>query len=424
MSFCINRGAQLLKHFSVFVNFIVHLLLYYCYTENQDMKKQILILVICSVAATVYSTKKSIVCYYATWATYRLSIGKYAISDIDATLCTHLIYAFIGVFDNGTIHILDPWLDIDSNELKDFVALRNSNPSTKIMVSMGGWNEGSLSYSTIVTNGTLRATFVDNVYEFLKKYDFDGFDLDWEYPGKRGGLSSNKRDLIYLLKELNTKLKKDNLLLSVAVAPTEKSADISYNIPEIAKNVDFISLMTYDYHTSDESVVGHNTPLYAARTETGENKKLNIDTSVKHWISQYVPLNKLMMGLAFYGKSYTLKDPKVVGRGAPSAGAGVAGPYTRANGSLAYYEICDLIKNKNWKVINDTEQHVPYAYSYDQIVAFDDVASLEEKVVYIKKHHLGGAMIYSIDTDDFQGSCGEKNPLLKTVNKILRNWST
>lgn len=38
-------------------------------------------------------------------------------------LCTHLIYSFTGVFDNGTVHILDPWLDVDSNGFKNFVAL-------------------------------------------------------------------------------------------------------------------------------------------------------------------------------------------------------------------------------------------------------------------------------------------------------------
>lgn len=78
-----------------------------------------------------------------------------------------------------------------------------------------------------------------------------------------------------------------------------------------------------------------------------------------------------MMGLSFYGKSYTLQDAKIIGKGALSFGTRVAGPYTLANGTLAY---CDLIKNENWTVLNDTEQHVPYAHSDNQIVALDNVA--------------------------------------------------
>ena len=47
--------------------------------------------------------------------------------------------------------------------------------------------------------------------------------------------------------------------------------------------------------------------------------------------------------------------------------------------------------------------------------------SLTEKAQYIKKMNLGGVMLWSIETDDFNGICGEKYPLLKTLNSVLRN---
>lgn len=47
-------------------------------------------------------------------------------------------------------------------------------------------------------------------------------------------------------------------------------------------------------------------------------------------------------------------------------------------------------------------------------------SSLTEKTDYIKKYNLGGAMLWSVETDDFRGECGGKYPLLKTLNAGLR----
>ena len=51
---------------------------------------------------------------------------------------------------------------------------------------------------------------------------------------------------------------------------------------------------------------------------------------------------------------------------------------------------------------------------------FDIIRSIAEKSEYVKKMNLGGAMIWSVETDDFKGKCGEKYPLLKTINSVLR----
>jgi chitinase len=56
------------------------------------------------------------VCYFESWATYRPGLGKFDVETIDPNLCTHLIYAFMGIDSNAQVTILDSWNDIDLGE--------------------------------------------------------------------------------------------------------------------------------------------------------------------------------------------------------------------------------------------------------------------------------------------------------------------
>ena len=43
---------------------------------------------------------------------------------------------------------------------------------------------GSTKYSEMASTAERRKTFIDSVVVMLQENDFDGLDLDWEYPGK------------------------------------------------------------------------------------------------------------------------------------------------------------------------------------------------------------------------------------------------
>ncbi|XP_008210082.1 probable chitinase 2 [Nasonia vitripennis] len=367
-------------------------------------------------AMATASSDKKVVCYFGSWAVYRPGNGQIDISDIDPTLCTHLIYSFVGLGEDGSVNNLDAWNDLPSGKdsFGRFNALRQNSPDTKTMVAIGGWKEGSAKYSRVAANPNLRKRFVENVVAFVKKYNFDGFDVDWEYPAQRDGSPADKQNYVQLLKELRQRFDQEGLILSAAVGAAEGSASQSYDIAGISKHLDFINLMAYDLHGSWDHKTGINAPTYGSDT-------LNIQAVINYWLQQGAPSEKLVLGVPFYGRGFTLANSHMNGIGAPTNGPSRAGPYTQEPGMLGYNEICEKFLNENWHVEYDQEQQVPYAVSENQWVGYDDERSLTEKAGLVNKLNLGGMMAWSIETDDFKGVCGEKFPLLKTINYALRN---
>lgn len=177
-----------------------------------------------------------------------------------------MIYTFIGIGTDGSVGTLDAWADLPSgmDGFGKFTRLRQQSPGTKAMVAVGGWNEGSTKFSQVVSNPGIRARFVQNVVDFLRQYNFDGFDVDWEYPNQRGGQPSDKQNYVSLLRELRQEFDKHGYLLSAAVAAAESSASQSYLINQIFQYVHFINLMTYDFNGSWNNFAGLNAPLYGS----------------------------------------------------------------------------------------------------------------------------------------------------------------
>jgi len=101
--------------------------------------------------------------------------------------------------------------------------------------------------------------------------------------------------------------------------------------------------------------------------------------------------------------------------GAACIGPGTAGVYTRESGFLGYHEICQ----NNWNTVFDQENGAPYAFQGDQWIGYDNAESIQLKMELVESRNLGGAMTWSIESDDFRGLCGESYPLLKTMNRAL-----
>jgi len=388
----------------------------------------LVLLVAVSVVSAADRNQKpyKVVCYLGSWANYRQGDAKFLIEHIDPFLCTHLVYGFAKLANNK-IAVYDPYLDLKTNwglgAFERFNNLKKRNPQLSTLIAIGGWNEGSKKYSAMAANPSSRATFVQSVVDFCKQYNFDGLDMDWEYPANRGGDPHDKENFVLLLKELKEAFAPHGLLLTAAVSAGEKTMETAYDIPKVSQYLDFINVMAYDLHGSWEKKTGHNAPLYVRDEEPEEDKILNVDYAIRYWINKGADRKKIILGMGLYGRSFTLANAADNGLGAKATGPGAAGGMTKEPGMLGYNEICLNVKN-GWTEVFVPKVEAPYAYHGNQWVGYDNKKSIEIKVDYLIKNGLGGGMVWSLETDDFRGKCfGQKYPLLRTIATKLNGDS-
>jgi len=328
-----------------------------------------------------------VVCYYTNWSQYRPKIGKYLPEDLDAHLCTHVIFAF-GWIKNGKLTSFEA-SDVSSTGkvglYQRIVGLKARNPKLKVLLAIGGWSFGTSKFKKMAETRFSRQTFIFSAIPFLRKHNFDGLDMDWEYP-KRG----DRENFVAVLKELREAFEyeaeetgNERLLLSAAVPVGPDNVRGGYDVPQVAKWLDFVNLMAYDFHGKWEKQTGHNAPLFAPSSDSEWRKQLSVSFAANMWVKLGTPKEKLVIGMPTYGRSFTLNDRSRYIVNSPAKDGGKAGAFTREAGFLAYYEICQMLL-EGASYVWDEEMKVPYLVKGDQWVGFDDERSIRNKMDWVK----------------------------------------
>lgn len=328
---------------------------------------------------------KNIFCYYESEATHRSEPLAFHPEDIDPFACTHLIYAFATI-DPHSYELIprDEEYDVVQGGYRAFTGLKHKNPDLKILLSVGGNQEDNTHrFSNLISSASKRRHFITSVINILKQYNFDGLDLHVQYPGAEeyGGRTTDKTNLELLLEELSEVFKPKLWLLTVAVPASRFRTEDGFNPSNLANVVDFVILEAYDFHKERDPVADHHSPLRPRPHDTDINIFYNTDYAVKYWLKKGFPRTKLILGVPFYGRSFTLQRINATDLGSPIIGPGKEGFYTHRSGMLAYFEICDKILNEGWsKYVDDSGS--PYIVNGDQWIGYDDTTSLEQKVYF------------------------------------------
>jgi chitinase len=311
-------------------------------------------------------------------------------NEIDAKKLTRVNYAFANIAQGRIVE----GAPADAANLAALTALKRDNPNLTILVSVGGWL-WSGGFSDVALTSASRAVFIDSVDAFITRYNLDGLDVDWEYPGMIGAghafRPEDKQTYTLLLKELRRRFDKmagklhHPLYLTIATGASQEFLDHT-EMGEVAKYVDTVNLMAYDYYEpGGDKTTGNHAPLF---TDPADPKAISADRSVREYEKAGVPAQKLVLGVPFYGH--------VWGQ-VPAASHGLFQPGQPVPNVYANYSaIVSTMLGQGYSRYWDASASVPYLYNPEKqiFVSYEDPESLALKCKYVKQQHLKGIMFW------------------------------
>ena len=326
---------------------------------------------------------------------------------------THIIYSFTHVID-GEMKFRKP--EESGPKLEAVVIQKARNPNLKVMIACGGW--GADGFSDIALTEESRVKFINSASEFIRKYQLDGMDIDWEYPGISGaGTKARKEDtknFTALMRGLRAMLDTfdTHKVLTFASAGWKRYYDF-IEVNEVMKYADFTNVMTYDQVNGVSIYTGHHTPLGKIRSEdiqgtpfythldslyrTGTNPDPDPRSAqkiVEFLIEQGVDPKQIVIGGAFYGRVWKGVPPKNNGLYQRSGGI--------ETGWMAYHKIrASYEKDGSFQRYWDDTAQAPFMYNDTDslLVSYDDTVSVAKKTKYTIAKGLGGIMFWELGND-------------------------
>ena len=324
-------------------------------------------------------------------------------SDKSKELLDIVYYCFVNPASNGGVTITDTFLKY----YDDVIALKNSG--VRVVVSVAGSTQ---IFSDVCNSDTLREKFAEALVKVVLDYNFDGIDLDWEYPGTGSrDTAIDKANYTKLFKSLRQKLDAiqdpngSNYLLTSAVPATSWGTN-RYDFPGMNTYLDYVNMMSYDLNRTDKTT--HISGLYTSNSDGGYG--FSVEYGVNRFTSLGLDKSKIIIGSATYGKAYKVtgavssssKYPGLNTTGKLTIIDGVTGSH--ASGTIYYYGIQELIKTGKYTKYIDklSNGNICGSYLYNEaekiFISYESAEVIAAKYNYAVKNGVG-IMCWSMPED-------------------------
>lgn len=333
--------------------------------------------------------------------------GLVDIDKISPNKITHINYAFVDVKDGKAFLTNEA---TDTANFRKLNELKQQNPELKILISIGGWS-WSRNFSDAVRTSEGQKTFAKSAVDIMSRYNLDGVDIDWEYPAIPGDVGNvyrpeDKRNYTLMFAAIRAELDAlsktttKKYLLTTAVGGFQQFID-STEMNKAQEYLDYVNIMTYDSQSNEVAI--HHTNLSPSDNYKMKN---SASTAINGFIKAGVPTEKLVMGIAFYGRIFQLKK---------GASKGLGDNVDKQIQGKGYTYIKDSLVNKNeyyryW----DPSAQAPYLFNFYKgiFVTYDDEESVKAKCEYVKENNMAGVMFWEYSSDP-------KEYLLDEINKAF-----
>ncbi|KLV07049.1 chitinase [Photobacterium aquae] len=266
---------------------------------------------------------RRVIGYFTSWRASDDPQTQYLVNDIPWEQLTHINYAFVSIGSDGKVNVGDvndpsnaatgqEWPGVEIDPALGFkghfgaLATYKAKHDVKTLISIGGWAEtgghfgpngdrvADGGFYTMTTNadGSINHAgiqkFADSAVEMMRKYKFDGLDIDYEYPTSMAGagnpddkafmeprrpyLWASYQELMKVLREkLDAASAQDGIhyMLTIA-APSSGYLLRGMEDFDVTQYLDYVNIMSYDLHGAWNEHVGHNAALY----DTGKDSEL------------------------------------------------------------------------------------------------------------------------------------------------------
>src|SRR5215211_1085321 len=221
-------------------------------------------------------------------------------SKLNFKLYTHLCHAFITADENGVVRTNR---NVPSGEL----TAQAHQAGVKVLLSLGGWGWDK-QFAAMVSKLEAEDRYAKSVLEMVDVFDYDGIDLDWEYPDTAEEIAGFERLAKRFRKQLDNlgaRKKRPMVQTMAAAASTNALKWLSNEL--LLQTMDWVNVMTYDMAGEGSEYAGHHSPLFASTKQPGRPRSSEL--SIKYLIERGMPANRLALGIPLYGKGFSAAEP-------------------------------------------------------------------------------------------------------------------